>query len=74
MTATPRARPAVSVATPRWSAEQSAALDKVGRWLKAGEPQVFRLFGYAGAGKTTLARHIAEGVEGEVLFGAFTAA
>ena len=46
-----------------WSSEQAAALDKVGRWLKAGEPQVFRLFGYAGVGKTTLARHIAEGAE-----------
>jgi len=30
------------------SSEQAAALDKVGRWLRAGEPQVFRLFGYAG--------------------------
>ncbi len=38
----------------------------------AGAPQVFRLFGYAGTGKTTLARHIAEDVEGEVLFGAYT--
>jgi len=57
---------------PRWSSEQAAALDKVGRWLRAGEPQVFRLFGYAGVGKTTLARHIAEGAQGEVLFAAFT--
>ena len=48
-------------AAPKWSAEQAAALDKVGRWLKAGEPQVFRLFGYAGVGKTTLARHVADG-------------
>jgi SpoVK/Ycf46/Vps4 family AAA+-type ATPase len=24
-------------------------------------PQIFRLFGYAGTGKTTLARHVAEG-------------
>ena len=31
-----------------WSREQAEAIDKVGRWLKAGEPQVFRLFGYAG--------------------------
>src|SRR5271169_4610390 len=30
----------------QWSNEQSSALDKVGQWLKAGEPQVFRLFGY----------------------------
>ena len=44
----------------------------VAEWLRRGEPQVFRLFGYAGTGKTTLARHIAEGVEGEVAFGAYT--
>ena len=37
-----------------------------------GTPQVFRLFGYAGTGKTTLAKHIAEGVDGKVLFAAFT--
>jgi exodeoxyribonuclease-5 len=59
-------------APPQWSAEQSAALDKVGRWLQAGEPQVFRLFGYAGVGKTTLARHVAEAARGEAAFAAFT--
>src|SRR5208283_4449335 len=32
----------------------------------------FRLFGYAGTGKTTLARHIAGDVEGDVQFGAYT--
>ncbi len=37
-----------------------------------GTPPVFRLFGYAGTGKTTLAKHIAEGVDGEVKFAAFT--
>src|SRR3954462_3126366 len=56
---------------------QDAALKAVGDWLKAkpgrsGTPQVFRLFGYAGTGKTTLARHIAEGVDGEVKYAAFT--
>ena len=35
-------------------------------------PQIFRLFGYAGTGKTTLARHVAEGVDGKVLYAAFT--
>jgi exodeoxyribonuclease-5 len=55
-----------------WSSEQLEALDKVGRWLKAGEPQVFRLFGYAGVGKTTLARHLAESAPGETAFAAFT--
>jgi exodeoxyribonuclease V len=55
-----------------WSSEQAGAIDQVGRWLKHGEPQVFRLFGYAGVGKTTLARHIAEGARGETAFAAFT--
>jgi exodeoxyribonuclease V len=55
-----------------WSREQAEAIDKVGGWLKVGEPQVFRLFGYAGVGKTTLARHIAEGARGETVFAAFT--
>jgi len=58
-----------------WSPQQDSALQAVARWLKAtraGAPQVFRLFGYAGAGKTTLAREIAAGVNGQVLFGAFT--
>ena len=55
-----------------WSREQAEAIDQVGRWLKQGEPQVFRLFGYAGVGKTTLARHIAEAARGETAFAAFT--
>ncbi|MFZ1813945.1 MAG: ATP-dependent RecD-like DNA helicase [Rhizobiaceae bacterium] len=55
-----------------FSAEQERALSAVNRWMKAGDQQVFRLFGYAGTGKTTLARHLAEGVDGDVLFAAFT--
>lgn len=55
-----------------FSAEQDRALKAVNKWLKAGDRQVFRLFGYAGTGKTTLARHFAEGVDGNVLFAAFT--
>ena len=56
----------------QFSSEQDAALVAVSAWLKQGYPQVFRLFGYAGTGKTTLARHLAEGVDGDVLFAAFT--
>ncbi len=49
------------------------ALCAVARWIgESGGPQLFRLFGYAGTGKTTLARHIAENVDGEVQFAAFT--
>src|SRR6185437_5494523 len=60
-----------------FSPHQDAALKAVAQWLKAkpganGTPQVFRLFGYAGTGKTTLAKHIAEGVDGDVKFAAFT--
>ncbi|MEO0329178.1 MAG: ATP-dependent RecD-like DNA helicase [Pseudomonadota bacterium] len=56
----------------KFSPQQDQALVDVERWLKAGDRQVFRLFGYAGTGKTTLARHLAEGVDGDVLFAAFT--
>jgi exodeoxyribonuclease-5 len=54
------------------SPQQDAALLAVSRWLKAGRPQIFRLFGFAGTGKTTLAKKIAEEAGGEVLFAAFT--
>jgi exodeoxyribonuclease V len=62
---------------PVFTPHQDAALKAAADWLKAGPgsrgtPQVFRLFGYAGTGKTTLARHLAEGVDGNVVFGAFT--
>lgn len=56
----------------KWSTQQDEALKAASRWLKRGDEQVFRLFGYAGTGKTTLARHLAEYVDGDVLFGAFT--
>ncbi|MDH6296114.1 exodeoxyribonuclease-5 [Agrobacterium fabrum] len=55
-----------------FSPQQDEALKAVSRWLKEGRTPVFRLFGYAGTGKTTLAKHFAENVDGEVLFAAFT--
>ncbi len=60
-----------------FSPHQDAALKAVADWLKAkpgrnGTPLVFRLFGYAGTGKTTLAKHLAEDFDGKVLFAAFT--
>jgi exodeoxyribonuclease-5 len=56
---------------------QEIALKAVAAWLKqrpgrGGTPPVFRLFGYAGTGKTTLATHLAQDIEGKVLFAAFT--
>ena len=56
----------------KFSPQQDEALKAVERWLKAGKPQIFRLFGYAGTGKTTLARYFAEHVDGSVQFAAFT--
>jgi len=59
---------------PAFTPQQDAALSAAANWFKAaqGRASIFRLFGYAGTGKTTLARHIAEGVDGKVLFAAFT--
>jgi exodeoxyribonuclease-5 len=54
------------------SPQQDGALKAVGTWLKAKRPQIFRLFGYAGTGKTTLARYFASHVDGQVQFAAFT--
>lgn len=54
------------------SPQQDEALKAVSRWLRDGSTQVFRLFGYAGTGKTTLARYFAEHVDGDVQFAAFT--
>lgn len=56
----------------KWSPQQDDALCKVSDWLRDHSSQVFRLFGYAGTGKTTLARYLAEDVDGDVMFGAFT--
>ena len=56
----------------QFSTQQDEALKAVSRWMKEPRSQVFRLFGYAGTGKTTLAKHFAENVDGEVLFAAFT--
>ena len=55
-----------------WSPKQDEALKAVDTWVKSDSPQVFRLFGYAGTGKTELAKHLAEGIKGTVLFGAYT--
>lgn len=55
-----------------WSPQQESTLQQVDRWIRTGDTQVFHLFGYAGTGKTTLAKHIAAGVSGQVIFAAFT--
>jgi ATP-dependent exoDNAse (exonuclease V) alpha subunit len=59
-----------------FSPQQDSALKAISAWHKAARKgrgkQLFRLFGYAGTGKTTLARHIADHIDGEVIFAAFT--
>lgn len=55
-----------------WSPQQADALGKVAAWHKAGNQQIMRVFGFAGTGKTTLARHFAGGIKGSTRFAAFT--
>lgn len=55
-----------------WSPQQETALRQVDRWLASKDKPWFQLAGYAGTGKTTLAKHFAESVQGRVLFAAFT--
>jgi exodeoxyribonuclease-5 len=56
----------------KWSPQQAAALDAVAQWRAKREQPFFYLAGYAGTGKTTLAKHFAEGFDGNVAFGSFT--
>lgn len=57
----------------RWGPQQAAALDSVADWLADRRgPQVYRLFGWAGTGKTTLAKHFVEASGVNALYGAFT--
>lgn len=61
--------------THAWSPQQSSALLAVSRWLKTGTKgqQVFRVFGFAGTGKTTLAIEFARELGfGAVRFAAYT--
>lgn len=56
-----------------WSPQQEIAIRDVKAWLAdKNRKQVFRLFGYAGTGKTTLAKQLADTVKGDVLYAAFT--
>lgn len=45
---------------------------EVSDFMENPDRQVFYLAGFAGTGKTTLAKHFADGVSGLVLYGAFT--
>lgn len=61
-----------------WNDQQKDALRAVNKWYndyKTSEgrnrKQIFKLWGYAGTGKTTLARHFSEGIN-QTSFAAFT--
>ena len=57
----------------RWSPQQEDAIKSVQEWLRDKRgPQIFRLFGFAGTGKTTLAKELAGMAGGKVLFATFT--
>lgn len=59
-----------------WTEGQAKALKAVDHWFyqESKKKQIFRIYGYAGTGKTTLAKHFAKdiGEAGEVAFGAFS--
>lgn len=61
-----------STATMLWSPQQEAALKDIATWLGDRDRQVFYLAGFAGTGKTTIAREVANMVTGRVLYAAFT--
>lgn len=52
--------------------EQNNALAAIKRWIKDPDQQVFRLFGYAGTGKSTIAKEFDRMVGGLTLYAAFT--
>lgn len=57
----------------KWSPQQNQALSAIQKWLfDKKSKQTFYLAGFAGTGKSTLAKHIGENINGDVLYGAFT--
>lgn len=51
---------------------QERARDAVYHWYSDSSEQVFKLFGYAGTGKTTITKMIVEGLGVDVVYGAYT--
>ncbi len=70
----PGGAPPPRSASVRWDPDQEEAIRQVGAWMRSRDPsqQVFRLFGYAGTGKTTIARHLAAQSGRPWLFAAYT--
>jgi len=55
-----------------FSEEQKRGLRAAAEWHRRGDRQIFRMFGYAGVGKTTLARALAAEIGGDTCYAAFT--
>lgn len=55
-----------------WSPQQNEALSKAAAWLRLRYQPSFYLGGFAGTGKSTLAKHLAAQADGKVAFAAFT--
>lgn len=58
--------------SPTLTPTQADAVDRIVGWAGHSNESVFRLFGYAGTGKTTIAREIAARFDGETGFAAYT--
>jgi exodeoxyribonuclease V len=56
----------------QWSPQQETAIAQVGKWKRHGDSPFFLLGGFAGTGKTTLAKHFASNLPGKVYYAAFT--
>jgi exodeoxyribonuclease V len=54
-----------------WSLQQERGLQAVRRWIRERDKPVFRLFGFAGTGKTELARAVGRDIKA-VRYSAFT--
>lgn len=54
------------------STQQREAIDRAIRWHAERPDEPFRLFGYAGTGKTSIARRIAESLGTKTLYAAYT--
>lgn len=56
-----------------WSPQQEAAIRKAEAWMRDKKgSQIHRIFGYAGTGKTTMAKHLATMAGGPVEYACFT--
>lgn len=56
-----------------WDEQQSNAKKAFEKWyMSKPRKQVFTLYGYAGVGKTTLAKHFAESIGGGVCYASYT--